>query len=133
MARMESPERTTTVSAKLTGERLEKLEEYCDERDVPKSEVIRRGLDTVLGNKEKVGGRVPPAETDLAKAYKTLYRMSSGGGWIRQDRALSILAQEVPGYNKNTSYGLLRRLAKRSYLKLGSDAEGRNAAVYIYE
>lgn len=136
MARMESPtDRTTTASAQLSGERLERLETYCEDHDLAKSEVIRRGIDAITDhNDDGDGGRVPPADNDLATAYKALRRLTDGGdGWVRQERACSHLAQRVNDYNKNTVYGgLLRPLAERNYLRLASDAQGRSSAVYVY-
>ena len=134
MARMQSPERATTVSAKITGSRLDQLEEYCEDRGCAKSEVIRKGIDAVTGEPEKISGRVPPTEDDLATAWKALLRLTNGGGWVKQDRCLSYLAQRVPDYNKSTVYGgLLRPLSQRGYIRLAGDYEGLTQAVYVHE
>lgn len=133
---MQSPrDKSTTVSAQLSGKRLEHLEEYIDEHDVAKSEVIRRGIDAIVtSDDDQVDGRMPPSDDDLATAYDALLRLSNGGdGWVRQERACAHLSQRVSDYNKDTVYGgLLRPLAERGYVKLASDAQGRSAGVYVY-
>ena len=135
MARMESPNRTTTVSVQLGDDRLERLEDYCDSRELSKSEALRRGIDAVTGEPEKVAGRVPPDDDDLATAWKALRRLTNGGGkWVRQDRCTSFLAQRVPDYDKRTVYGgLLKPLSKRGYIRLASDYEGLNQSVFVHE
>ena len=137
MARMESPDRSTTVSAKVSGTRLEQLESYCDEHDIAKSEVIRRGIDAVVGQRtdDSAGRSAPTDDERLADAWRALRRLTNGGGeWVRQDRACAHLAQRISDYDKNTVYGgLLRPLSDRGYLRLAADAQGRSAAVFVYE
>jgi len=135
MGRMESPtDRTTTVSAPLKGDRLERLEDYVDDRDVSKAEAIRRGIDAITDGVDLEDGRVPPDDDDLATAWRALRRLTDGGGWVRQDRATSYLAQRVPDYDKGTVYGgLLRPLSQRGYIQTTADAQGQSAAVYVHE
>jgi hypothetical protein len=136
MARMESPrDKTSTVSAQLSGQRLERLEDYIENHDVAKSEIIRRGIDAIVATDiDQDDGRVPPADDDLATAYEALRRLTSGGDqWIRQERACAHLSQRVNDYNKDTVYGgLLRPLDDLGYIDLAADAQGQSASVFVY-
>lgn len=136
MSRMESPNRTTTASVQLTDDRLERLEEYAEENDLSKSEVLRRGIDAVTESSvDDHDGRVPPAEDDLRKAYLALKRLSNGGeAWVREDRAARHLAQQVSNYSKETVYGgLLKPLSKRGYVRLSTDPTGHSSSVFVRE
>jgi hypothetical protein len=134
--RMESPrDKSTTVSAQLSGKRLEAFEDYIEEYDVAKSEVIRRGIDAIVDAEQSDhDGRMPPTDDDLATAYEALRRLTSGGGqWIRQERACTHLSQRVNDYDKNTVYGgLLRPLDDLGYIDLAADAQGQSASVFVY-
>jgi len=73
MGAMESPtDRTTTVSAPLSDERLERFERYIDERDISKAEAIRRGIDKLIDGPDLESGRVPPSEEHLATAWRSV-------------------------------------------------------------
>lgn len=111
------------------------LEEYIENHDVAKSEVIRRGIDAVTdGDDDPENGRVPPTDNDLATAYEALRRLTSGGEqWIRQERICAHLAPRVSDYNKDTVYGgLLRPLDDLGYITLATDAQGQSASVFVY-
>lgn len=135
MSRMESPTRTTTASVPLSDDRLNDLEAYCDTRDISKAEALRRGIDAITDRDDDHEGRMPPTDDDLAKAWKALVRVTSGGGeWVRQDRAQTYLAQRIPDYDKSTVYGgLLRPLQQQGYVRLSADSQARFQAVYVHE
>jgi hypothetical protein len=134
MGRMESPRRTHTASVQLCDERHERLEEYIESTNKSKSDALRDAIDQ-LTNQEPNTGRVPPADDHLATAYKSLRKLSQGGGrCVRHELAKSHLAQRVPDYTKQTVYGgLLRPLSKRGYLDIRSDAQGNPQAIFVYE
>jgi len=77
-------------------------------------------------------GREEPDDDELATAWDVLKRLTNGGGgWLRTEQAKVMLAQKC-GVSKNLVYGtLLRPLSKRGYIKMQTDATGRQSGVFV--
>jgi len=122
MSRMESPdENYERVSVRLSGDRLDRFEEFLEEHDASKSAVVRRGIDAVTSGPVATEQGPPFAEPDedrLARAYRKLYRNANTDGVIGDDAARRVCAGGSEGYSKaEVKTALLRPLHKRGYLR----------------
>jgi hypothetical protein len=127
---MESPDRSTTVSAKVSGERLDRLETFCDEHDVPKSQVLRDGIDAVTNtvSSEFETPLQPPQDDRLAWGYRRLVDVANDEGVVRDETAKRACSGGKHGLSKDEviSY-IIKPLYRRNYIRKMSDLYGNRS------
>jgi Arc/MetJ-type ribon-helix-helix transcriptional regulator len=93
-----------------------------------RSDAIRDFIETVVDDPdvEETGGRVPPADDDLAAAYDVLCSLTIDG-YVTENRVLSVLAQEHGMKKPVARQALVIPLVKRGYAKRMSNVVGDTA------
>ena len=132
MSRMESPEENyERVTVRLSGDRLDRFEEFLEAGDASKSDVVRKGIDAVVASDthdERGPPFRPPTEDRLARGYRKLYRNANADGVIGEEAARRVCSGGPDGLSKTeVKTSILKPLHRRNYLKRVANIYGDSA------
>lgn len=124
-------EREKKVTVRVDQQLAEQYDDRCDSLSVSRSESIRQHMREAVNAPDEDGGRVPPEDDDLARAYEALLRVTGpGGGHIRDERAKQAISQAI-GIDKAAAWNIVRRLRDRGYVGLSTDSTMRFTGVTV--
>lgn len=93
-----------------------------------RSEALRDLMAGVIDvEDDETDGRMPPVDDDLADAYEVLCQLTRERGWVTEDVALGVLAQQKSMKKQAARRMLVVPLVERGYAKRSTDLTGYTA------
>jgi Arc/MetJ-type ribon-helix-helix transcriptional regulator len=123
-------ERIERVTVRVGDDLLDEFDAEIEESERwgSRSEAMRELMRSVVdGDVQTDGGREPPAEDDLADAYRVVRDLSRGRGWVPEPVVLSELAQQQGIDKSSARRRLVQPLVDRGYAARQTDVSGYTA------
>lgn len=118
--------------ARCDPELVDRLDHYVTEHDTTKSAVIRSAVREYVEPPTTSEEIIPPTDSnELRRAYLALREGANPDGWIRQERAITMIAQETQQPKPVARNTIIRQLSSRGYVRRSSDQYGDHVAYEV--